>query len=88
MNESSTPAGEVSESTRNPLDDVKIPVDFVIGTQSLALDDLRSLKEGHVFDLSEDSSAVGIVVNGRRHGEGRLVKIGDHLGVVVERLGG
>jgi len=88
MNESSTPAGEVSESTRNPLDDVKIPVDFIIGTQSLALDDLRSLKEGHVFEFSEDSSTVGIVVNGRKHGEGRLVRVGDHLGVVVEKLGG
>lgn len=87
MNESSIPAGDAPESASSPFDDVKIPVDFVIGTQSLSLDDLRSLKDGHVFEFPGDSSSVGIVVNGRRHGEGRLVSIGDHLGVVVEKLG-
>jgi flagellar motor switch/type III secretory pathway protein FliN len=35
--------------------------------------------------LSVDS--VGLRINGRDVGRGRLVRVGDHLGVIVESLG-
>jgi type III secretion protein Q len=86
MNESSTPS-EDSAAPSGGLSDVTIPLDFVIGTQSVPIEDLRTLSEGHVFEFPENSSTVSLVVNGRRHGSGRLVMVGDHLGVIVESLG-
>lgn len=75
-----------SDSSQGALAEIKIPVEFVVGTQSLSLEDLRSLSEGYVFELPENASSVSLLINGRKYGDGRLIRVGDHLGVVVETL--
>lgn len=75
-----------SESPEGALAEIKIPVEFVVGRQSLSLEDLRSLSEGYVFELPQNASSVSLVINGCKYGDGRLIRVGDHLGVVVETL--
>jgi flagellar motor switch/type III secretory pathway protein FliN len=63
-------------------------VEFVLGNHFLSLPELESLHEGYVFELPGLSvDSVGLRINGRDMGRGRLVRVGDHLGVVVESLG-
>jgi flagellar motor switch/type III secretory pathway protein FliN len=63
-------------------------VEFVLGNHFLSLQELESLHEGYVFELPGLSvDSVGLRINGRDVGRGRLVRVGDHLGVVVESLG-
>ena len=63
-------------------------VEFVLGNHFLSLQELESLHEGYVFELPGLSvDTVGLRINGRDMGRGRLVRVGDHLGVVVESLG-
>jgi len=66
----------------------KLPmcVDFVLGELSIPFADLASLAPGYVFQVAEeiDNAQVRIRVNGRAIGRGRLVAIGDTLGVEIE----
>lgn len=86
MNETDNPTAP-SEESQGGIPEPRVPVDFVVGTKSLPLEDLRSLSEGYVFELPENASSVSLIINGRKYGSGRLVRVGDHLGVVVETLG-
>lgn len=65
-----------------------VSVEFVLGNHFLSLQELESLHEGYVFELPGLSvDSVGLRINGRDVGRGRLVRVGDHLGVIVESLG-
>nr|WP_281430401.1 FliM/FliN family flagellar motor switch protein [Salinicola acroporae] len=58
-----------------------------LGRLELSLGELRQLGEGSVLPLERrPERAVDLVVNGRRMGRGRLIAIGDAIGVQVERL--
>jgi len=81
-----TTGGEIGVASLTPLD-ITFTVDFVVGTQSLSLEELRSLTVGNVFEFPGNASGVSLRINGRTVGSGRLVEVGDHLGVVVETLG-
>lgn len=57
------------------------------GRLELSLGELRELDQGSVLPLSRpEDEAVDLVVNGRILGKGRVVKIGDGLGVQIVRL--
>jgi type III secretion protein Q len=64
-----------------------IRVVFELGRLDLPLAEIRRFAPGHLLPLARPSeSAVDIVANGRKLGYGSLVKIGDSIGVRIERL--
>ena len=78
------PGGPVDEAA---LDQVPIRVVFEIGRLDVPLAEVRRLGPGYVLPLAKPiESAVDIVANGRRIGQGSLMKIGDSIGVRIERL--
>lgn len=91
---SSTEAPDVDSSPTDPLDsaglnldDLPVQLTCELGRLELSLGELRRLGEGSVLPLERHPErAVDLVVNGRRMGRGRLVAIGDAVGVQVERL--
>lgn len=69
------------------LEQLPIRVVLELGRLDLPLAEIRRLAPGYVLPLPKPSeSAVDIVANGRKIGHGSLVKIGDSMGVRVERL--
>jgi type III secretion protein Q len=69
------------------LEQLPIRVVFEMGRLDLPLTEVRRLAPGYVLPLGRPSeSAVDIVANGLKVGHGSLVKIGDTIGVRVERL--
>ena len=67
----------------------QLPVRLVceIGRLELSLGELRELDQGSLLPMSRPvEAAVDIVVNGRNMGRGRLVEIGDGLGVQIVRI--
>jgi type III secretion protein Q len=69
------------------LSQLPIRVVFELGRLDLPLAEIRGLAPGHLLPLARPSeSAVDIVANGRKLGYGSLIKIGDSIGVRVERL--
>ena len=76
--------GSVDEAA---IDQVPIRLVFELGRLDLPLTEVRQLGPGYVLALAKPSeSAVDIVANGRKIGHGSLMKIGDSVGVRVERL--
>lgn len=95
--ESSAPTPEVPDvdsshpspldSVDRNLDDLPVQLTCELGRLELSLGELRQLGEGSVLPLERHPErAVDLIVNGRRMGRGRLVAIGDAIGVQVERL--
>ncbi len=72
------------------LDDIEITLVFECGRWPLALGALRSVGEGHVFELGRPvDGPVDILANGQRIGRGDIVRIGDELGIRLRgRLAG
>lgn len=67
----------------------RLPVRLVceFGRLELSLGELRELDQGSVLALSRPSEeAVDLVINGKVMGRGRLVEVGDGLGVQIVRL--
>ncbi|GHB11866.1 type III secretion system cytoplasmic ring protein SctQ [Salinicola rhizosphaerae] len=68
-------------------DDLPLQLTCELGRLELSLGELRELGEGSVLPLSRrPAQAVDLVINGRQMGQGRLVAIGDDIGVQIERL--
>ena len=70
----------VSEQTSTPID---VDISFELGDLALPLQTLEQLQAGYVLSLPDhlDQSSVRVRANGSVIGEGRLVAIGDQLGV-------
>lgn len=69
------------------LEQLPIRVVFEVGRLELPLTEVRRLASGYVLPLARPSeAAVDIVANGRKIGQGSLLKVGDSIGVRVERL--
>lgn len=70
----------------DPLGALPLRVDFLLGELSVPLAKLAELEPGYVFALGEhlDQARIGIRANGKRVGTGRLVAVGDTLGVQLE----
>ncbi|MBE0398767.1 type III secretion system cytoplasmic ring protein SctQ [Halomonas sp. FME1] len=78
------PPTHLDESTLDRLP-VRLVCEF--GRLELSLGELRELDRGSVLPLSRPSEeAVDLVVNGKAMGRGRLVEVGDGLGVQIVRL--
>ncbi|UYG04688.1 type III secretion system cytoplasmic ring protein SctQ [Halomonas sp. LR3S48] len=88
----------MAEDSRSPkppptdaaaLDGLPMRLVCELGRLELSLGELRELGPGSVLPLSRPTeNAVDLVVNGRPMGRGRLVEIGDSLGVQIVRLTG
>lgn len=72
----------------NPgLDALPVRLTCELGKLEMSLGELRELGQGSVLPLERrPEQAVDLIVNGRRMGHGRLVAIGDGIGVQIERL--
>lgn len=70
----------------DPLAQLPVRIDFTLGELELPLSRLSQLEPGYVFSLVDtlDNASIGIRANGRQVGRGRLVAIGDTLGVQLE----
>jgi flagellar motor switch/type III secretory pathway protein FliN len=85
MNDQAYPSQQASPSLTP--ESLGVTVDIVIGSRSLTLAEISGMKEGHVIEWEGGNPATAkIVVNGREIGSGRIVTVGDHLGLVVESL--
>lgn len=77
----------MTESANGPdldstLDELPMKLVCQVGSVELSLAQLRELGEGSLLPLSAPAGdGVDLMVNGRRIGQGQLVKIGDGLGV-------
>ncbi len=64
------------------LEDIELELVFELGRKSLALNQIRRIGPGYIFDLNgELSQPVTIYINGGCIGKGDLVKIDNRLGV-------
>jgi type III secretion protein Q len=69
------------------LDALPVKLVFELGRAEMTLGEIKRVAAGAVIPLSRPlDEAVDIVANGRRIGQGSIVRIGDALGVRVERL--
>ena len=81
-----TPADDVGPADI-PMDDLQVTLVFELSRRAATLAELRRLAAGQVLELDCDLSApVSILANGRRIGEGELVKVGGALAVRIHRL--
>lgn len=84
--------GTATELTQSGMDNAtldQLPVRLVceVGRLELSLGELRELGQDSLLPMSRPvEAAVDIVINGRNMGRGRLVEIGDGLGVQIVRL--
>ncbi len=70
------------------LDELPVRLVFELGRLEVPLAELEAIGPGHVFDLARDEEQpVDIVAHGRRIGRGRIVAVGDSLGVQVVWIG-
>jgi type III secretion protein Q len=67
------------------LDALEVTLRFEVGELELTLGELKTLKPGHVFELSQplNRSAVRILAHGNVLGNGHLVAVGERLGVRI-----
>lgn len=69
------------------LDTLPVRLTCEMGKLEISLGELRALGEGSVLPIQRrPEQAVDLIVNGRCMGHGRLVMIGDSIGVQIERL--
>ena len=73
------------EPTLASLDQVELTTTFQLGTVPVTLDALKAIRPGYTFTTTIDSDAptVAIIVEGQRVGAGRLVAVGEQIGVQV-----
>jgi type III secretion protein Q len=75
--------------TRAPgLDTMEVPLRFEVGELTLSLAQLKAMAPGQVLDLEQplDECDVRILAHGNVLGEGRLIAVGERLGVRIVRF--
>jgi len=85
-------AEDVRESVRPDLSsvrDLSVPVAFEIDSARVSLDELAAFDTGSVIELDAPvrDAPVRLICYGQVVGSGRLVVVGDCLGVRIERIG-
>ncbi|AGU53181.1 putative type III secretion apparatus protein, YscQ/HrcQ family [Variovorax paradoxus B4] len=70
------------------LDALEVTLRFEVGDLCVSLGELKNIRAGHVFDLSQplNRSPVRILAHGNVLGKGYLVAVGDRLGVRVSEF--
>ncbi|KVD08474.1 type III secretion protein [Burkholderia ubonensis] len=86
------PDDDVPGAAPEPADlgDVDLPVHVEIDTLSLSIAELAALRPGYVLELplAARDVPVRLVAYGQAIGGGRLVAVGAHLGVRIDRMAG
>ncbi len=84
----SAPTGAPPSNEMVPLDTLDVPVQLELDAVVLPVADLAALGPGHVLELAlpVDEADIRLVVYGQTIGIGRLVAIGDQLGVQISRM--
>ncbi|AJY39961.1 type III secretion system cytoplasmic ring protein SctQ [Burkholderia humptydooensis] len=89
---SNSPARDAPSAVPEPADlgDVDLPVHVEIDTLSLSIAELAALRPGYVLELplAARDAPVRLVAYGQAIGGGRLVAVGAHLGVRIDRMAG
>ncbi len=77
-----------SASADNLAGGLQVRLSFEVGSLRIDLQELASVKAGHVFDLGKpiEQHMVGVLLDGQEIAAGRLVKVGDSLGVRLEKV--
>lgn len=68
------------------LDDLPVALAFEVGRKAMPLGDIRKLSAGAIVQLDATGQGVDILANGKRVGQGEMVRIGESLGVRVTRM--
>ncbi|MFD9901091.1 FliM/FliN family flagellar motor switch protein [Mesorhizobium sp. NPDC059025] len=84
MGQDTGAAGHALDDTT--LDDLPVALAFEIGRKAMPLGDIRKLTAGAIVQLDRAGQAVDIVANGKRVGQGEMVRIGESLGVRITRM--
>ncbi len=80
-------ASQIDTDAKLNTDDLNFEVAFEVDRRTLGYDEIAALKPGSVVTLScSKKSPVSIKVNGRIVGTGRLVDLGDSIGVQITEL--
>lgn len=67
--------------------EIPLNVVFEVGRKEVSVKELRNLQEGSIVSFPQDNTEeVHIVINGKKVGWGELVRIGETIGVRVERI--
>ncbi len=75
---------ELQESSIN---NIVVPVKFVLGQIELEIDEIKALKPGYVFNGPEiNHQQISITVQGRKIGRGELVNLDGQVGVRITSL--
>jgi len=70
--------------TLDVIRDVQVKATAVLGSGSISVDRLFSLKEGEVLELDQAINApVDVLVEGRLVAQGRIVVVGERFGIVI-----
>jgi type III secretion protein Q len=82
------PKDEVSVPHQERLSELEVPVHLEISTLQLSLRTLASLKPGFLMELPTpiEDTDVQLVVHGQAIGSGRLVAIGENLGLQISHI--
>jgi type III secretion protein Q len=85
MNDTRPQADEALEDA--DLDDVPVALTFELGRTMLPLGDIRQLAPGAIVSLpGHERETVDVIANGKRIGQGEIVRIGESVGVRVVRV--
>ncbi|KVK75941.1 hypothetical protein WS90_25180 [Burkholderia cepacia] len=82
------PNGATVSDDSVPLDTLDVPVQLELDSVAMPIADLAALGPGHVLELAlpVDETDIRLVVYGQTIGVGRLVAVGDQLGVQLTRM--
>ncbi len=80
------PDSETPATAADPLAQLPVRIAFTLGETSIPLAELSAFEPGYVFELGSqvEHARIGIRANGKHVGHGRLVAIGETLGVQLE----
>ncbi|MFE0014588.1 type III secretion system cytoplasmic ring protein SctQ [Mesorhizobium sp. NPDC059054] len=84
MGQDTAAAGQALDDAT--LEDLPVALAFEVGRKAMPLGEIRQLTAGAVVQLDTTGQAVDILANGRRVGQGEMVRIGESLGVRVIRM--
>ncbi|RWB60726.1 MAG: YscQ/HrcQ family type III secretion apparatus protein [Mesorhizobium sp.] len=81
----SPPAGQILEEST--LDELPVALAFEVGRTVMPVGEVRQLAPGAIIPIADVTKpAVDILANGKRVGRGEIVRIGEGLGVRIERM--
>jgi len=81
---------EISEEYPNleKILNLEMPVIVVLAEKSLTLEDVLSISKGTVIVFKKNhSEPLDIMINNRRIGSGKTIKIGERFGIHVREIG-